>query len=175
MLEGDVWHPDRCFTKQVVESEKLPSILSSILDHNLTVNEMNQGLLRAVLRCVSAFSENHDNCLEGMLRFGFRTKLIALLQQAEVNEELLRTGLATLAVLCGHTHSSSVDIPALTCTPKELFNILFILHQVLKVLLLRPFPEVNQYLLVNTFMVLRYTLPVMSASDPLFQVGRLQT
>ena len=171
LLLGDVWDPNRCFTKKVVESERLPAILGSILDHNSVVNASNQGLLRSAIRCVRAFAEQHGGCLEGMLRFGFRHKIIALLQQRGVEIPLLRTALSAVAVLCGHTHSFPSDSPSsLKFTTKELFDILFTQSKILAVIMTRSFDEVDEFVIVNSFTILKYTLPLLSSVDPLFQV-----
>jgi hypothetical protein len=171
ILLGDTWDPKKCFTKRVVESERLPATLSSILDHNVVVNSSNQGLLRSAIRCIRAIAEGHAGCLEGMLRLGFRHKIIALLQQRGVEISLLRTALSAVAVLCGHTHSFPSDGPtALKFTPKELFDILFTQSKVLSVIMTRSFDEVDEFVIVNAFTILKYTLPLLSSVDPLFQV-----
>jgi hypothetical protein len=172
---GSVWHPDNMLTKQVVEFEKLPLILFKILDDNFTVTATNQELLRCVVRCVTVFSERHVACLEGMLRLGFRNKIVALLQQRLIEVPLIRSALATLAVLCGHTHSGGAALPnAMSLGAKEIFDILYTQHLILTTLMKTPHDRIDPHVLVNVFTVLRYVLPLCSPNDQLFQVIQLE-
>ena len=171
---GSVWNPDLMLVKQVVEHEQLPVTLLKIMDDNFTVSETNQDLLQGVFRCVCVFSEQHSNCLEGMLRLGFRHKLVSVLQQSAIQLPLLNSGLAALAVLCGHSHSSAfATMPAaVTLTSKELFDILYSQHLILTTLMQMEFSRVQRegLVLVNVFTILRYMLPLCSPNDKLFQV-----
>jgi hypothetical protein len=142
-----------------------------ILDDNFTVTASNQDLLRCVVRCVTVFSERDATCLEGMLRLGFRNKIVALLQQSLVEIPLLKSALASLTVLCGHTHSGGAWIPSnMSLNAQELFDILYTQHVILAELMKLPRDKIDGYVLVNVFTVLRYMLPLCSPNDRLFQV-----
>lgn len=165
-----MWNPDLMLVKQVVEHEHLPITLLKLLDDNFTITDTNQDLLRAVVRCVCVFSKNHSNCLEGMLRLGFRPKIVSLIQQPLIELPLLRSGLAALAVLCGHSHSTTASLPAaVALTTKELFDILYSQHVILATLMREEFAQLDRVVLINVFTVLRYMLPLCSPSDKLFQ------
>ena len=169
---ASVWDPSLSLTKQVVEHEKLPMTLLKILDDNSTVNDNNQELLQSVLRCVCAFSEQHSCCLEGMLRLGFRAKIVLILQQDAILLPLLRTGLAALSVLCGHTHSSCTALPAaVSFSTEELCGILYTQKVIMDAVYMNSDADkIHTDVLINVFTILRYMLPLCSPSDKLFKV-----
>lgn len=168
--QDSIWYPEAMLTKQVVESERLPLRLLQLLQKNDTITKTNQDIIRGIIRCVGAFAERSVGSLECILRLGFRLKIIALLQQNGIQLVLLRSLLATLGVLCGHTHTFqlSSDIPAaVQFTEIELFDILYCQHKILECLKFSGYND--ECCIVHIAVILRYLLPLCNFQDALYK------
>lgn len=173
---GNPWHPAHGFTKQIVINEKLPHRLLALLRDNCRVTAGNCSFLRAAVLCLTSFAEDHLVCLEIVLGLGFRQVLVDLLTSMDSlarYRPLARSIFGALSVLVGHTHEfQSVEaskVPSGIALPEtDLFHVLSACHRMLDVMANESHFDCVGVL--NCALVLRYTMPLVTSRDPLYQV-----
>ncbi len=175
------WHPANLKTKRDVFQEEIDAKLTRLLDRNATISSSNEGLLRAVVRCIRTLSEtiegNSENLEKMVGTFGFRKKLIALCNKPNIQLPLLKSTFGALAVLCGLTlvtDNSDIDDDNIPDAVKlndreEVETLITIASNVLTVYQNKGFSAIDDSdkgMLLNTFSILRFALPR-------FDLGRL--
>jgi hypothetical protein len=150
---------------------------------------MSVELVVQLLRCLSAFCEENNGCLEGMLRIGARLKVMQLLSNEHFfHLSVLRSGLGCLAVLCGYTHVFQSNPPApegdssgaialaipsaLQFEERELFDLLNLVSNLLSrfITMSSAVSDFDPIVTLNFGIICRYLLPLCPQQDPLFQV-----
>jgi hypothetical protein len=154
---------------------------------------MSVELIVQLLHCLSAFCEENNGCLEGMLRIGARLKVIQLLSNEHFfHLSVLRSGLGCLAVLCGYTHVfeaipaavgnenttlvDAISIPsALQFEERELFDLLSLVSNLLSrfISMSSAVSDFDPIVTLNFGIICRYLLPLCPQQDPLYQVHLL--